>query len=89
MTNEIGKTIFKRAGELNVAVGFMCMKVFFPPFALIKRAIALALNLLFSPLYMSISKHKSLQIQVTQIFIAAEILTSSLQLLSSKQVINI
>lgn len=26
MTNEIGKTIFKRAGELNVAVGFMCMK---------------------------------------------------------------
>ncbi|CAI8592144.1 unnamed protein product [Vicia faba] len=26
MTNEIGKAIFKRAGELNVPVGFMCMK---------------------------------------------------------------
>ncbi|KAI5431545.1 hypothetical protein KIW84_035653 [Lathyrus oleraceus] len=26
MTNEIGKAIFKRAGELNVSVGFMCMK---------------------------------------------------------------
>lgn len=28
MTNEIGKAIFRRAGELNVPVGFMCMKVF-------------------------------------------------------------
>ncbi|GAU17754.1 hypothetical protein TSUD_171420 [Trifolium subterraneum] len=27
MTNEIGKAIFKRAGELNVPVGFMCMKL--------------------------------------------------------------
>ncbi|KAJ1443107.1 Metal-dependent hydrolase [Sesbania bispinosa] len=26
MTNEVGKAIFQRAGELNVPVGFMCMK---------------------------------------------------------------
>ncbi|KAK7295665.1 hypothetical protein RJT34_18576 [Clitoria ternatea] len=26
MTNEVGKAIFRRAGELNVPVGFMCMK---------------------------------------------------------------
>ncbi|WVZ08405.1 hypothetical protein V8G54_021751 [Vigna mungo] len=26
MTNKVGKAIFQRAGELNVAVGFMCMK---------------------------------------------------------------
>lgn len=29
MTNEIGKTLFSRAGELGVPVGFMCMKVLF------------------------------------------------------------
>ncbi|XP_027188861.1 uncharacterized protein [Cicer arietinum] len=28
MTNEIGKAIFKRAGELHVPVNFMCMKVY-------------------------------------------------------------
>lgn len=28
MTNEIGKAIFSKAGELKVPVGFMCMKVF-------------------------------------------------------------
>jgi hypothetical protein len=27
MTNEVGKAIFSRAGELGVPVGFMCMKV--------------------------------------------------------------
>ncbi|KAG4924661.1 hypothetical protein JHK87_050201 [Glycine soja] len=27
MTNKVGKVIFQRAGELNVPVGFMCMKV--------------------------------------------------------------
>lgn len=27
MTNEIGKTLFSKAGELGVPVGFMCMKV--------------------------------------------------------------
>ncbi|RZB52139.1 hypothetical protein D0Y65_048535 [Glycine soja] len=26
MTNKVGKVIFQRAGELNVPVGFMCMK---------------------------------------------------------------
>ncbi|KAK8466155.1 hypothetical protein PHAVU_008G016700 [Phaseolus vulgaris] len=26
MTNKVGKAIFQRAGELNVSVGFMCMK---------------------------------------------------------------
>ncbi|KAG4912498.1 hypothetical protein JHK86_052931 [Glycine max] len=26
MTNKVGKEIFQRAGELNVLVGFMCMK---------------------------------------------------------------
>ncbi|XP_027350018.1 uncharacterized protein LOC113861415 [Abrus precatorius] len=26
MTNEVGKAIFQRAGELNVPVGFLCMK---------------------------------------------------------------
>ncbi|KAG4401969.1 hypothetical protein AAZX31_02G091100 [Glycine max] len=26
MTNKVGKEIFQRAGELNVPVGFMCMK---------------------------------------------------------------
>ncbi|XP_059445842.1 uncharacterized protein LOC132177506 isoform X2 [Corylus avellana] len=28
MTNEVGKTIFSRAGELGVPVGFLCMKVY-------------------------------------------------------------
>ncbi|KAG7978733.1 hypothetical protein I3843_05G096500 [Carya illinoinensis] len=28
MTNEVGKAIFSRAGELGVPVGFMCMKVY-------------------------------------------------------------
>ena len=27
MTNEIGKAMFSKAGELGVPVGFMCMKV--------------------------------------------------------------
>lgn len=27
MTNEVGKTMFAKAGELGVPVGFMCMKV--------------------------------------------------------------
>lgn len=27
MTNEVGKAMFSRAGELGVPVGFMCMKV--------------------------------------------------------------
>lgn len=27
MTNEVGKALFSRAGELGVPVGFMCMKV--------------------------------------------------------------
>lgn len=27
MTNEIGKALFSKAGELGVPVGFMCMKV--------------------------------------------------------------
>jgi hypothetical protein len=27
MTNEVGKAIFSRAGELGVPVGFLCMKV--------------------------------------------------------------
>ena len=27
MTNDIGKAIFSKAGELGVPVGFMCMKV--------------------------------------------------------------
>lgn len=29
MTNEVGKAIFAKAGELGVPVGFMCMKVLF------------------------------------------------------------
>jgi len=29
MTNKVGKAIFRRAGELNVAVGFLFMKVIF------------------------------------------------------------
>lgn len=28
MTNDIGKAIFSKAGELGVPVGFMCMKVY-------------------------------------------------------------
>lgn len=28
MTNEVGKAMFSKAGELGVPVGFMCMKVF-------------------------------------------------------------
>ena len=35
MTNKVGKEIFQRAGELNVPVGFMCMKVFLLPFLLL------------------------------------------------------
>ena len=35
MTNKVGKVIFQRAGELNVPVGFMCMKVFLLPFLLL------------------------------------------------------
>lgn len=27
MTNDVGKAMFSRAGELGVPVGFMCMKV--------------------------------------------------------------
>jgi len=27
MTNDIGKALFSKAGELGVPVGFMCMKV--------------------------------------------------------------
>lgn len=27
MTNEVGKAMFSRAGELGVPVGFLCMKV--------------------------------------------------------------
>lgn len=27
MTNEVGKAMFSKAGELGVPVGFMCMKV--------------------------------------------------------------
>lgn len=27
MTNDVGKAIFSKAGELGVPVGFMCMKV--------------------------------------------------------------
>ena len=27
MTNEVGKTFFRRAGELGVPVGFLCAKV--------------------------------------------------------------
>lgn len=27
MTNDIGKAMFSKAGELGVPVGFMCMKV--------------------------------------------------------------
>lgn len=29
MTNEVGKAMFSKAGELGVPVGFMCMKVLF------------------------------------------------------------
>lgn len=28
MTNEVGKAMFSKAGELGVPVGFMCMKVY-------------------------------------------------------------
>lgn len=34
MTNEIGKAMFSKAGELGVPVGFMCMKVLFSSFIL-------------------------------------------------------
>lgn len=27
MTNEVGKALFSKAGELGIPVGFMCMKV--------------------------------------------------------------
>lgn len=29
MTNEVGKALFSKAGELGIPVGFMCMKVSF------------------------------------------------------------
>ena len=29
MTNEVGKALFSKAGELGIPVGFMCMKVLF------------------------------------------------------------
>lgn len=38
MTNEIGKSMFSKAGELGVPVGFMCMKVRGSLLALLQKA---------------------------------------------------
>ena len=37
MTNEIGKALFSKAGELGIPVGFLCEKVFVTAFTFVKN----------------------------------------------------
>lgn len=46
MTNEVGRAMFSKAGELGVPVGFMCMKVFLLSYYLWKSGLQLFVLLL-------------------------------------------
>ncbi|KAG5062634.1 hypothetical protein JHK85_003817 [Glycine max] len=57
MTNKVGKEIFQRAGELNVPVGFMCMKVHLKFSALFRVSRAQFPYLDLSPLLSQVVSH--------------------------------